>query len=129
GRACILFLSGADEGSILDTGNVVDRGSVIVAARELFLVELDHFAGLAGFLSEGLELLLGAVDPNDLIRVDERFHFVNPREDCLVVCHSYFSFRRKGKCIANDLFCAYFTTFRMGNQLPIYEFAPSISIY
>ena len=97
GRACVLFFSGADEGSVLNTGNIIRSCSVIVAARELFLIQLDHFAGLNRFLAELFELLFGAVDPNNLIRIDKSFHLVDPSKNCLVVSHCYFSFRQKGK--------------------------------
>ena len=96
-RICVLFFSGADEGSVLNTGNIIRSCSVIVAARELFLIQLDHFAGLNCFLAELFELLFGAVDPNNLIRIDKSFHLVDPSKNCLVVSHCYFSFRQKGK--------------------------------
>ena len=80
GGTCFLFGVGADECASLNTGDVVGLGAVQIAAGELFLVELDHFAGLACFLAESLELFLGAVDPNDLIGFEKLGHFVEPCE-------------------------------------------------
>ena len=56
---------GADKCPALDTRHVVE---VEIAAGQLFLVELDELAGLHGDLSQGIELGLRAVNPDDLFR-------------------------------------------------------------
>ena len=89
GGASVLFLAGADEGAAFHTGHVVDGGAVQVAARQLLLVELNHFAGFAGLLAKALQLLLRAVDPDDLIGGDQLFHFVKPSQHGLIVGHLY----------------------------------------
>ena len=78
GRAGVLLLLGADEGSVLHTGNVVDGGAVQVAARQLLLVELNHLAGGAGLLAQLLQLSLFARNPHDVIGGYELFHVFNP---------------------------------------------------
>ena len=81
GGACLLLGGSADKGAALNTGNVVNGGAVEVASGELFLVELDHFAGSAGFLAELLKLLLAAVDPNDLFGLYKLDLLVKPLFD------------------------------------------------
>ena len=78
GGACILFLARTDKGTALHAGNVVDGGAVQVAAGQLLFVELNHFAGAAGLFAQGLQLFLGAVNPDDLVRGNKRFHVFKP---------------------------------------------------
>ena len=87
GGAGVLFLVAADEGAVLHAGHVVDGGAVQVAAGQLLLVKLNHFARGAGLGAQGLQLLLGAVDPNDFIRFYQLDHFLDPIENSLVVGH------------------------------------------
>ena len=77
--AGVLLLRGADEGAVLYTRDVIDGGSVQIAARQLLLIELEKLAGRAGLGSERFRLLVGPVDENDLGRIRERDHFVEPR--------------------------------------------------
>ena len=56
--ACILFLAGADKGTILHAGNVIDRCAVQIAIRQLFLVELNELTGRASLCSQLFDLLL-----------------------------------------------------------------------
>ena len=78
GGAGILFLFGADEGSVLHAGHVVDRGSVIIAIGEQFLVEFDQFAGGAGFFAKRFNLLFRAVNPDDFVGLHKLDFFVDP---------------------------------------------------
>ena len=89
GGAGILFLAGADEGAAFHTGHVVDGSAVQIAARQLLLVQLNHLTGLAGLLAKAFQLLLRAVDPDDLIGSDQLFHFVKPSQHGLIVGHLY----------------------------------------
>ena len=85
-----LFLGvGTDERSAFHAGHVVYSRAVQVAAGQLFFVELDHFAGLAGFGAQRFELLFRAVDPNELIRINESFHLVDPSEHTCILCHDF----------------------------------------
>ena len=93
GRACILFVSGADIGSAFNTRDIVDRSAVQQASREFLLVELLHLPDRDRKVTQLLELLLAAVNPDHLVRFDKRFHFLNPVEDIFVVCHFRFSSR------------------------------------
>lgn len=61
-RTSVLFLAGADEGTAFYTGYIIDRGAVQIAARQLFLIQLDHLAGGAGLGAQRLQLFLAAVD-------------------------------------------------------------------
>ena len=73
----------------LHTGHVVDGGAVQVAARQLLLVVLNHFAGLAGLLAKAFQLFLRAVNPDDLVGGDQLLHFVKPSQHGLIVGHLY----------------------------------------
>ena len=99
GGAGVLFLAGADEGAAFHTGHVVDGGAVQVAARQLLLVELDHLAGGAGFFAQLFQLLLRAIDPHDLVGVDQLFHFVEPSQHGLVVGHCDYLLSPNGKIV------------------------------
>ena len=63
-----------------------------VASRQLFLIELYHFAALNSFLTDALELLLAAVYPDDLVGADKLFDFVKPFQNRFVVGHNYIPF-------------------------------------
>lgn len=66
--------------------HVVDSGAVQIAAGQLLLVELNHFPRGAGLGAQSLQLLLRAVDPDNLIRLDQLNLFLDPVEN-----PSYFS--------------------------------------
>ena len=87
GRACVFLFLRADEGSVLNASNVVRAGSMQVAAREFLLVQLDHLARADGDRAELFKLLLRSVNPNNLVRVNQGFHFVDPSKYRLVVGH------------------------------------------
>ena len=90
GGACVLLLTAADESSVLNSCNVVGECSVIQAAGELLRVQSVHLvliavgqgANLVGQLGE---LLLGAVDPYDLIRLGKSYHLVYPLDNVRVL--------------------------------------------
>ena len=81
----ILLLGSTDEGSVLNSCNVVDSSSVKVAVRIEILVKLYKLTKLARFLTKSLSLLQGAVDKNDLRGVNEVCHLSNPLVYKLVV--------------------------------------------
>ena len=89
GGTGFFFGIGADEGACFHARHVVGLGAVEIAAGELFLVELDHFAGLAGFLAQTLKLLLRTVNPDDLVGLEKLGHFVEPCEHGLIVCQCH----------------------------------------
>ena len=80
GGAGVLFFSGADERAVLHTGHVVFSRSVQIAVGQQILVELDHFAGLAGLGLQCVDLFFRAVDPNDLGGLEQFDLFVEPAE-------------------------------------------------
>ena len=77
-RTCVLFCLGADECSVLNTGNVVGLGPVIEASGILVLIHQDHLTGLESLISQRLELLIGAVDPNHIIGLGKSDHLIDP---------------------------------------------------
>ena len=83
--ACILFLFTADERAVLHARHVVGVGAVQVASRELVRVELDEDALLDGLLAQRAELFLFPRDPDNLVRLGDGGHFVDPRQNGLVV--------------------------------------------
>ena len=91
GGACIFLVAGADEGSVLHTGYVVGQSSMIKASGELLLVETVHLVSVAlgqcaNLIGQCIQLLLGTVDPDYLIRLCQCNHFVNPLVDIRVLC-------------------------------------------
>ena len=75
----------ADEGSVFHTSNVVRVGSVEIAVGKLFLVEFDELAGGDSLVLEGLDLLLGPVDPDNFVRLEEVDSVLYPVQNALVV--------------------------------------------
>ena len=67
GRADFLAGRSADEGQLLDAGNVVGIGPAIIAARKLFLVELHEHAVRDGFPVQKRFFGFRSVDPKDLV--------------------------------------------------------------
>ena len=99
GGACVLFLAGADKSPAFHTGNVVHGGAVQVAAGQLLLVELDHFASLASLTAQVFQLFLGTVDPHDFVGGDKLLHFFEPAQNGLVVSHFVFLLSPNGKIL------------------------------
>ena len=87
GHEKVYFVLGTNKRSAFYPCNVVYASAVKVAAGEFFLVELNHFAGGAGFGAQFFGLFFGSVDPDDLVRRAESRHFVDPVQNVLVVCH------------------------------------------
>ena len=69
-RSGVLFALRADEGAVLDPGDVGRIGRGPVAAGPLLGVELDEGAGVDELAAERLELGVGAVEPVDGVRLD-----------------------------------------------------------
>ena len=84
--ACVLFLFAADEGAVLHARHVVGVGAVQIAARQLIRVELDEDALFNGLLAQRGDLVLFPRDPDDLVRLGDGGHLVDPRQYRLVVC-------------------------------------------
>ena len=93
GGAGVFLLAAADERTVLNAGNVVLRGAVVVAAGKFFLIELEHLARFARFLAQRCKLLFASVDPDDVVRAGELGALFDERNDFLVlggVCHIFF---------------------------------------
>ena len=95
GGTGVLLALTADEGAVLDAGDIVRVGAVEIAAGELILVELDEDALLDGLLPQRLELFLLTGDPDDLVRLRHGGHFLHPLENGLVF--------REGACRVHPL--------------------------
>ena len=78
GCTCVLFSAGADEGTVLNTCDVVESGMVKITTGELFLIEFEHFAACASFSSELFSLFFATVDENDFFGLYELDHFIHP---------------------------------------------------
>ena len=63
GGTGVLLTLAADEGAVLDAGDVVDIGAVQHTARQLVLIEGNQLAGTERFLPERIGLLVAAVNP------------------------------------------------------------------
>ena len=70
----------ADEGAVLDPGDVARVGVGPVGARPLARVELGEGAGVDQLLAQELVLLVGPVEPVDRVRLAELDDLVDPRE-------------------------------------------------
>ncbi len=81
GGAGLLLGGRADDGEVLDAGDVVLVGVVVVAARPLLLVERDEDLVDDGLGDELLALALRAVEPEDLGWLGELGHLLHPGED------------------------------------------------
>ncbi len=81
GGAGLLLRGGADDGQVLDAGDVVLVRVVVVAARPLLLVERDEDLVDDGLGDELLALQLRTVEPEDLVRRGELGHLLHPCEE------------------------------------------------
>ena len=84
GGAAVRLIAGADKGAAFHAGHIVQRRTVIVAARELLLVQLDQFSGGHGLPAQTFQLFLAAVDPDDPIGAGQRFGVLNKLQDGFV---------------------------------------------
>ena len=91
GWAGILLFPAADEGAVLHTSHVVDGGAVEIAAGQLLLIQLLHFAGGAGLGPQLLQLGVTSVNPYDMLRLRHGGHFVDPVQYSLIVCQCQFN--------------------------------------
>ena len=86
GGTAVFLFSGTNECSAFNTSNVVQSRTMIITSGELFLVELDHFAGCACFGIESIQLLLASVNPKHFIGACDFDCFVNELKDSFVGC-------------------------------------------
>ncbi len=84
GGTAVRLIAGADKCAALHTSHIVQRRTVIVAARELLLVQLDQFSGGHGLPAQTLQLFLAAVDPDDTIGASQLFGVLNKLQDGFV---------------------------------------------
>jgi hypothetical protein len=59
------------------------------AVGVLFGVQSFQFSACASFCAQGVGLLLTAVDPNDLLGLNQIGHFLDPVQNVLVVGHDF----------------------------------------
>ena len=85
GGACVFLLLAADEGAALHTGHIAGVRAVEIAAGQLLLVQLIDLTGGAGLFPQSLQLILGAIDPDDLVRGGELDLLVDPIQHSLVL--------------------------------------------
>ncbi|GAA3220819.1 hypothetical protein GCM10020256_27190 [Streptomyces thermocoprophilus] len=84
GRAGVLFLLGADEGPVLDPGDVGRVGGRVVGVGALDRVELLEGALGDELLAESLVLGLGSVTPDHVVRLRQFGDLVDPRDQFLM---------------------------------------------
>ena len=84
GGAAVLLLAGADKGPALHAGNIVQRGAVIIASRQLFLIQLDQLAGSHGLPAQLFQLFFTSVDPDNLIGAGQFGSVLNELQNGLV---------------------------------------------
>ena len=89
GRAGVFFPAGADIGAAFNARNVVERRTVVIAAGQFFFAELDELTGLHRLLAQLLELLLAAVDPDNLVGLHQVPRHVDELQDLFIggQCH------------------------------------------
>jgi hypothetical protein len=93
GRARVLLLLGADEGTVLDASDVGRVGGGVVRVGALDRIELLERALLDEFVSEALVLVLRAVAPHDLVRLGQLGYLADPCDQVLVIGGSRFDAR------------------------------------
>ena len=74
----VLLVHGADEGAVLDPGDVGRVGGGVEAVGLLLLVEAHERAGLDELLGQAGPLGVGAGDPLDVVWGGHRCHLVDP---------------------------------------------------
>src|SRR5262249_56627458 len=74
----------ADEGAVLDTGDVARVRRRPIGPGALGPVELDERARLDELLAQQLVLVLGAVEPVHRVRLAEGDHLLHPTQQLLV---------------------------------------------
>ncbi len=78
GGACVLFIFAAYIRAVFHTGYIVGIGAVEEAVGKLFLVESEHAAVFNGQLLKLLNLLLTAVNPDNIVGLSLGCDFSNP---------------------------------------------------
>ncbi len=85
GRARVLLLGGADEGAVLDAGDVRGVGGGVVGVGALDRVQFREGALGHELLGEALVLGLRTVAPDHLVRLRQFGDLVHPGDEFLVV--------------------------------------------
>jgi len=85
----ILLFAGADEGQVLGAGDVVVCGAVQDTSGQLLLVKLMELSRAEGLLLEPAALLIGAVYPDNTVRLAEGDHLLDPLSGLRVSDHRY----------------------------------------
>ena len=76
---------GADVGALLDTGDVIRMGAMIIAAGKFFLIESDEDAGGNGLVSEPRFLRFRTIAPVNMVWKAQRRHIPHPIGHCLML--------------------------------------------
>ncbi len=83
-RTGVLFALGADEGAVLDPGDVRGVGGGPVRIRPLRVIQRDERPRLDELLAEVVGLLVGTIEPVDRVGLAELRDLVHPPEQALV---------------------------------------------
>ena len=83
-RTGVDLLLRADEGAVLDSGDVARAGAGEEGVRANLGVEPDERAGIDHQLSQARPLILGSIAPHDAIRLREPRHLIHPLEQLLI---------------------------------------------
>ena len=81
GGAGVVLVDGADEGGVLDAGNVVGIGAGVDGSRLLVRIQSHEGAGLHEFFHETLVLLVGAVEEMDGAGIGQGRYLLHPLDD------------------------------------------------
>jgi len=110
--AGVLLLRGADEGQVLDAGDVRGMRTREKAIRVMGLVELLQFAALLQLTNEMSVFVIGAFDPVNLVRLRQFAHGRHPLGDLFRECRQ----RRHGCCGGSHSGCPYSSIFWKGRE-------------
>src|SRR5687768_7752173 len=81
GRAGFIARFGADEGPLLNTGDVIRIGSMVITTRKLVGSELRQYSPCNRLGCEELLFRFGPVAPEDLGRLTQLSDMPNPAKD------------------------------------------------
>ncbi len=84
GRAGVVFVHAANEGAVLDPGDIAGIGEGQIAVRALGLVEFGEGAGFHHLGTQPIVFFLGTVAPGDTFRLRECCDFSHPLAQLLI---------------------------------------------
>ena len=84
GSASVTLFPATNKGSVLNPGHIIDSGTVIIAVWQQILIQLNHFSRAASYTAQFLNLFLAAVNPDDIIRLEQVGRFFDKLVDLSV---------------------------------------------